>query len=192
MPVLLLVHPFSHASSPVVVHRTMSGPTTPPPSPQTMAVTATWNSFAFWILPLMATRVGIMAVDYLLVLSDQPALIAINTMIGLGLVMAVEMALTDYFKNNDGIISVRENAVLLLLMTLKMLLGFMIPTVFYEMIKADLLSSPQPTVLQLLVIAVVVLMLTVTYTGFIARALFQSWIDATTAPVPPPAKPSNG
>lgn len=150
-----------------------------------LGVSAAWNSFAFWILPLMATRVGIIAVEYLLVLTDQPALIAINTAITLGLVMAVEMILTDYFKTNDGVISVRENALLLLLLTLKMLLGFMLPTVFFEMIKSDLASSPQPTVLQLLVLATVILMLTVTYTGFIARALFTS--AATVVPTAAPA-----
>jgi len=152
-----------------------------------VGITATWNSFAFWILPIMATRVGIMAVDYLLVLSDQPALIAINTFIVLGIVMGVEWFLADEFKTNDGVISVRENAVLLLLMTLKMLLGFMLPTVFYEVIKSDLATSPPATVLQLLVLGTIVLMLTVVYTGFIARALFDSWSAAAPTPAPKPA-----
>jgi|SRR6185503_15191258 len=153
-----------------------------PPSPSittTQGITPTWNTFALFALPILATQVGFAAVSYLLAQSDQPALIAINVMIGIAVAMVGEMILSEYFKSNDGVISARENSVLLLFITLKILFGFMLPSVLYAIIQNDLKTSPPPTVLQLFVLATIMLMLIITYTGFIAKTLFDWYSDST-------------
>jgi hypothetical protein len=147
----------------------------------TQGITPTWNTFALFALPILATQVGFAAVSYLLDQSDQPALIAINVMIGIAVAMVAEMVLTEVFKSNDGVISARENSVLLLFITLKILFGFMLPSVMYAIIKDDLKTSPPPTVLQLFVLATIILMLIITYTGFIARTLFDWYTESTKA-----------
>jgi hypothetical protein len=135
-------------------------------------ISPSWNTFAYSILPLLTAQFGAFVVGYFLINTDQPSHIAIIVGVALALVMAIEMILMDHF-GSDGVITRRENVGLLFCFTVKIFLGFILPTLFFAIVRDDLASSPSPTALQLLVLAELIIVLVVIYTGFLGMTIYK-------------------